>query len=165
MDHLEEGIIAPDFQLHTPAGAPLKLSEAILSGPIALAFYKSSCPTSQFTFPFIQNIFSGLTASKNPRIWGISQDDAEETIRFIDENSIEFPIAIDEHPYRVSSSYEIRFVPTLYLIDHELRIRMADFGFSKTALNTISKELADSLGCRTPSVFSDFDGLPERRPG
>ena len=165
MDHLEEGIIAPEFQLQTPDGAGLKLSEAIQSGPIALAFYKSSCPTSQLTFPFIQNIFSGLTVNKSPRIWGISQDDSAETLRFIAEYKLEFPVVIDEHPYRVSSSYEVHYVPTLYLIDSERRVRMADFGFSKPALNTIAKELAESLGCAIPSVFSDGDNLPERRPG
>ena len=165
MDHLEEGLIAPEFQLQTPDGTELKLSEAIQSGPIALAFYKSSCPTSQLTFPFIQNIYGGLTASKNPGIWGISQDDTEETLRFIAEHGLEFPIAIDEHPYPVSSAYAVRYVPTLYLIDSGRRIRMADFGFSKPALKTIAKELADSLACPIPSMSSDFDNLPERRPG
>jgi peroxiredoxin len=165
MDHLEEGSLAPDFELQTPNGVPLKLSDAIGSGPIALAFYKSSCPTSQFTFPFIQKMFRGLSANSKPGIWGISQDSIEETRHFIAEHGLEFPVAIDEHPYPVSSDYELRFVPTLYLIDRERRVRMADFGFSKAAINTIAEELAQSLGCSKPSVFHDGDGLPERRPG
>ncbi len=165
MDHLEEGSSAPDFELQTPDGVRLKLSEAIRSGPVALVFYKSSCPTSQFTFPFIQKIFGGLSASSKPGIWGLSQDDSQETRHFIAEHGLGFPVAIDEYPYPVSSSYEVHFVPTLYLIDRERRIRMADFGFSKAALNTMAEELADALGCAPPSVFSAGDGLPEKRPG
>ena len=165
MDHLEEGSSAPDFELRTHQGALLKLSEAIRLGPIALAFYKSSCPTSQLTLPFIQNIFSGLSANATPRIWGISQDDPEETRQFIAAHGLEFPVAIDEHPFPVSASYQLHFVPTLFLIDRDRRIRLADFGFSKPGLNAIAKALAESLGCMPPSVFSDGDGLPERRPG
>ncbi len=165
MEHLEEGTVAPDFELRTLEGASLKLSEGIASGPVALAFYKSSCPTCQFAFPFIQNIFNGLTGSREPRIWGISQDDTKETREFIDEHGLGFPVAIDEHPYPVSSAYELRFVPTLFLIDQERRIRMADFGFSKPALQRLAKELAESLGCDPPAVFYDGDGIPETRPG
>ena len=165
MNHLEEGSLAPDFELQTPEGTLLKLSEAIRFGPIAVVFYKSECATSQFTFPFIQKIFSGITASSKPGIWGISQDDADETRHFIAEHGLEFPVALDLHPFAVSSSYELRFVPTFYVIDRERRVRMADFGFSKHALNTIAKELAESAGCRPPAVFSDVDGLPDRRPG
>jgi len=165
MDHLKEGSSAPDFELRTYEGALLKLSEAIRPGPIALAFYKSSCPTSQLTLPFVQKIFSGLTASSTPRIWGISQDDTEETRQFIVAHGLEFPVAIDEHPFPVSASYELHFVPTLFLIDRERRIRLADFGFSKPGLNKIATALAESLDCTPPSVFSDGDGLPERRPG
>ncbi len=165
MDHLEEGTIAPDFELQTHDGAPLKLSKALSSGPIALAFYKSACPTSQFTLPIIQQIFSGLSTNSRPTIWGISQDDTDETRDFVAEHRLEFPVGIDDHPYLVSSTYQLRYVPTLFLIGREQRIVMADFGFSKSALNSIARDLAGSLGCRAPSVFSDIDGLPDRRPG
>ena len=165
MDHLEPGSIAPEFELLTPEGAPLNLTDSIRSGPLALVFYKSSCSTCQFTFPFIQKMFQGLTSDSQPRIWGISQDENEETRNFRDEYKLEFPIGVDDHPYAISSAYELRFVPTLYLIDQQRRVRIADFGFSKLALRSIAHELADWLGCVPPSVFSDDDGLPERRPG
>ena len=41
---------------------------------------------------------------------------------------------------------------------------MADFGFSKPALQRLAKELAESLGCDPPAVFYDGDGIPETRP-
>ena len=52
MNHLEEGSLAPDFELQTPEGTLLKLSEAIRFGPIAVVFYKSECATSQFYVSF-----------------------------------------------------------------------------------------------------------------
>jgi peroxiredoxin len=165
MDHLDEGSVAPDFELLTPDGVPGILSEALKSGPMALAFYKASCPTSQLTFPFIQKIFQGLEEDTEPRIWGISQDNSAETAAFIAEHGLKFPVLIDDHPHEVSRAYELRFVPTLYLIDRDQRIILADFGFSKPALNAIGESIADAMGCPPPKVFFDGDGLPNRRPG
>jgi peroxiredoxin len=165
MGLLNEGSLAPDFELSTADGVRMRLSEVVRSGPVALAFYKGSCPTSQFTFPFLQSIFREVGQAAEPRIWGISQDEASETRQFIAEYALEFPVLVDEHPYPVSDAYQLEFVPTLYLIDGDRRVQVASFGFSKPALRAIARQFAEVLGLPEPEIFPEDDGLPERRPG
>ena len=165
MDYLPEGSPAPDFELSTPDGVRLRLSDALISGGVALAFYKSSCPTCQFTFPFIQRLFASFPHGSLPTVWGISQDEVEPTEEFITEHQLTFPVLIDEHPYPVSTAYELHFVPTVYLVDRDQSVRIADFGFSKPVLRALAERLAEEADSPVPILFSDADGLPERRPG
>ncbi len=164
MDHLPEGTLAPDFELSTADGSPFRLSEHAGDRPVLLAFYKSACPTCQLTFPFIERLFGGFGPEARPAIWGISQDEAGPTRDFAERFGLGFPVLIDAHPYPVSVDYEVRYVPTVYLIDPGRRIRMADFGFSKPALRSAADAFARSLDRTAPDLFAG-DGLPERRPG
>ena len=165
MDHLAVGSSAPDFELKTPDGTAIRLSTALGSGPVLLAFYKSSCPTCRFAFPFLQQLFDGFGPDMRPRVLGVSQDEADETALFADETGVRFPILLDEHPYTVSSAYELHFVPTLYLVDTDHTVRVADFGFSKPAISESASYLARELNVMPPVIFSDDDGLPDTRPG
>lgn len=165
MENLPEGSSAPDFELPAADGSSFRLSRQRDNGPVMLAFYKSSCPTCQLTIPFIEQLFDGFDGGARPAIWAVSQDDAGETMEFIRRFGLSFPVLIDEHPFQVSSDYRLQYVPTLYLIDSDGRIRVADHGFSKPALTTIAGMFSEHLKQPAPVLFRDTDGLPERRPG
>jgi peroxiredoxin len=155
MSQLAIGEIAPDFELNDVEGRPHRLAEALARGPVALAFYKSGCPTCQFTFPYIQKIFaqSGKTAAWT--LWGVSEDEADETRRFAQQHGITFDLLIDEHPYAVSSAYGLEFVPGIFLIQPDGKISVSGFGFTKATLNQIAGF----------EFFKPNDGLPAARPG
>jgi peroxiredoxin len=163
MDHLPTGSTAPDFELQTLEGQSLRLSEALESGPVMVVFYKQSCPTCQLTFPFIQRLFATAGAGSEVRIWAISQDAVEETRAFVGEYGLEFPVLLDAHPYPVSSDYELRFVPTFYLVDGDQTIQVADFGFSKPTLSSIARRL--KLEDDGALFGEDYQSLPDYRPG
>jgi peroxiredoxin len=154
MSQLLVGDQAPDFELIDVNGQPHRLQEALKRGPVALVFYKASCPTCQFTFPFIQKIFS-KTGSAAPTLWAISQDDKSETREFAAKHGLSFDMLIDEHPYPVSASYQLQFVPGIFLIERDGRIAVSDYGFTKAGLNQIAGV----------EFFTANDGLPARRPG
>src|ERR1700756_2404003 len=78
MSQLAIGARAPDFELKTVDGQPRRLSEALQNGPVVLVFYKESCGTCQFTFPFVQQIYSKLGSRAPWTLWGISEDDFDE---------------------------------------------------------------------------------------
>ena len=151
MKQLPAGVQAPDFTLKTLDGRAFHLTEAVAAGPIALVFYKASCPTCQLTFPYLQQIHS----NSNALIVGISQDEPEETQAFVDRFGIAFDILIDEHPYDVSMVYGLQFVPTTFIIGKDGGIELSDYGFSKATLSTIAGF----------NVFPVDDGLPATRPG
>ena len=165
MDHLPEGSVAPDFGLQDADGESYLLSSQTEKAPVMLAFYKSACPTCELTFPFIQQLYEGFAPGRRPAIWGVSQDDMEETRRFSGEIGVGFPVLVDEYPYAVSVEYEVHYVPTLYLVGRDGQIKLADFGFSKPALRSVAEFFAGELSQPAPVLFSGQDRLPDRRPG
>jgi peroxiredoxin len=156
MKQLPVGAAAPDFTLQLLNGREFRLSDQLAGGPLALVFYKASCPTCQLTLPYLQRIASQLGQTAKYRIVGISQDDPIESREFADHVGIGFEVAIDEHPYTVSSSYGLEFVPTIFLIGKDGKIQLSDYGFSKATLSEIAAPL---------ELFPANDGLPATRPG
>jgi peroxiredoxin len=118
-------------------------------------FYKSSCPTCQFTFPYIQKIFEKANENAGWTLWAISEDDPDETREFIRQYGLAFEVLIDEHPYEVSAAYGLQFVPALFLIGPDMKIVVSDYGFTKAGLNGIAGF----------DFFAPDDGLPATRPG
>jgi peroxiredoxin len=155
MSQLLIGIEAPDFELKTAEGRMRRLSEELAHRPVVLVFYKAACSTCQFTFPFIQQIYSKVGNTAPWTLWAISQDDPEETVDFAREYGLTFELLIDEHPYAVSAAYGLQNVPAIFLIQKDGTISLSDFGFSKNTLNQIAGF----------SFFTPDDGLPSSRPG
>lgn len=156
MAQLPVGAEAPDFELQTLSGHGFRLSEQSADGAVVLAFYKASCPTCQLTFPYLQQVYAKFGDQGKLRIVGISQDDVAETQGFADQFGIGFDIAVDEHPYAVSSVYGLEFVPTIFIIGPDRIIRLSDYGFSKATLSEIAAPL---------ELFAPGDKLPATRPG
>jgi peroxiredoxin len=150
---LAEGVRAPDFQL-----GQWSLAASLKKGPVLLAFYKISCPTCQFAFPFLQRLADGAGPG-SPQVIAISQDDARGTAQFGERFGISLPVLQDEVPgYRVSNLYAIRNVPTLYLIERDGRISMAVAGFSKAHFETLAARFGTAL-------FRGGEQVPALRPG
>ena len=155
MSQLLMGARAPDFKLKDLNGQSHDLAGALEQGPVVLVFYKASCPTSQLTFAHLQKIFTDVRRRPAPPIWGISQDDYEETQRFAEEFGVTFKLLIDEYPYAVSTAYGLTSVPAIFIVQTDGVISLSDFGFSKASLNQIAGF----------EWFSPNDGLPDTRPG
>jgi peroxiredoxin len=171
MSQLPIGIRAPDFELYGVDGQSYRLADALDESPVVLAFYKSSCPTSQFTLPYLQKIYAhGVSAQKSNndmglKIWGVSQDDEVETLAFAERYGIGFDLIIDEHPYSVSAAYGLEFVPGIFVVEPDGTISMSYSGFHKSALNKIAGMSALSSGCSPLQLFERNDRIPDIRPG
>jgi peroxiredoxin len=155
MSQLLIGAQAPDFELSDTHGRTYRLSDALLRGPVALVFYKSACPTCQFSFPHIQRMFSALGQAPGLTLWGISEDDVDETKEFAAQHGITFDLLIDEYPYAVSAAYGLQFVPAIFLIQPDGKIAVSEYGFTKAGLNRVGGI----------EYFKPNDGLPATRPG
>ena len=155
MSQLPIGAQAPDFQLIDLKGQRRRLSEALTHGPVALIFYKSACPTCQFTFPYVQKVFSRVGNTAGLTFWGVSEDDVHETQAFAKQHGVTFDMLVDEHPYEVSAAYGLNFVPAIFLIQPDGKIVLSEFGFTKAGLNRIAGF----------ELFTSGDGLPATRPG
>src|ERR1700689_2884557 len=141
MAALLPGAKAPAFALQSTDGKKLNLADALKKGPVVAAFFKVSCPTCQFTAPFLERLHENYGGEKFT-LWGISQDDAQDTCEFFQEFDAEFPALIDDHGYPVSNQYGVFQVPPAFLIAPDGHIQEISVGFSKKNLEKIGSAAA-----------------------
>src|ERR1017187_6069491 len=89
MPMLSAGATARTFQLATIDRKRLSLQEALARGPVLLAFFKVSCPTCQFTFPYLQRLYAQMQ-EQGVQIWGIVQGTAKDGARFASTFKVTF---------------------------------------------------------------------------
>jgi peroxiredoxin len=164
MPTLTAGKIAPTFQLATTTGKVLSLQEALGKGPVLLAFFKISCPTCQYTLPYLERIQQQLR-KQGVQIWGVAQDNAQDAARFAETYGLTFPILIDDRPYKISRDYRLEYVPSIFLVKSDGRIEISSEGFCKTDLLAIQKSLAQTLSATPPALFLPAETIPEYKPG
>ena len=153
---LSEGAQAPELQFVTLVGGTTTLSEIRSKGPALLAFYKISCPTCQLTFPFLER----LSKSSSLQVIGICQDEPAGAVEFNKVFGIHFPILLDtaESGYAAGNAFGISNVPSIFIVEADGKITVAEQGFAKALL----EELGERAGV---TVFTEADKVPLYKPG
>ena len=164
MAALVPGNTAPAISLKTLSGESAILQETLKKGPVVVAFFKVSCPTCQFSAPFLERLHETYGGEKFT-FWGISQDDARDTREFCQEFEVEFPALIDENGYPVSNQYGITNVPTVFLIAPDGKIQESCVGFSKKDLEKMAAAAARATGTPPTSFFKPGEVIPDFKPG
>ena len=150
---LENGSRAPDFRLELLDGGAVTLPEILAGGLALLAFFKISCPVCQLTFPFLERIHQAGAL----RIFGVSQNDAEDTRDFCREFGVTIPVLLDSEDagFQASNEYGIVSVPTLFLVGADGVIARVTEGWRK-------QEMAALGG---PGLFRQGENVPEWKAG
>jgi len=159
---LRAGHGAPDFRLtpvETGGQATVDLDALLRKGPALLAFFKSTCPVCQMTFPFLERIHRGRAPGAF-EIYGVSQDDAETTAEFAAQFGLSLPMLMDtaESGYPASNAYGISHVPTLFLVSPDKTIAYSIDGFNKREF----LELATRAGV---DPFRPGENVPDWKAG
>jgi len=131
---------APGFRLDLLSGGETSLTELIADGPVLLAFFKVTCPVCQLTLPYLDRIH----ASGRLRIYGVSQNDPDDTRDFNREYGISFPTLLDSEDanFPASNAYGISSVPTMFLIESDGTIAKVIEGWARRDI----EELASQAG-------------------
>jgi peroxiredoxin len=153
MAALEPGTVAPPFKLEDLDGKTHSLDELGQGGMLLLVFYHSECPTCQLAMPFIGNLARAVHSDRM-KIWGVSQDGRNETIKFARAKGLEMPISIDADPYPVSQDYGLTNVPTLFLIDSSRTVVDQCVGFAKTDFVRLAQAVARHASTPAPDIFA-----------
>ena len=164
MGTVKAGNAAPSFDLIGMDGSHYSSQEALGRGPLLLAFFKVSCPTCQYAFPFIERLFRQFR-ERGIQVWSVSQDNARDSQSYAQAYGVTFPVLIDEYPYEVSRAFGIQYVPTLYLIKPNGQIEMMTDGFAKADLIAIQKRFAKQFAASPPPLFLPSEKVPEFKPG
>lgn len=152
MTALATGTRAPDFALKTLDGKRFSLSEELVRGPVVLAFFKVSCPTCQYAFPYLERLYKTYR-NKGIAILGVSQNDAKETVAFAKDFGLTFPLLLDDtRSYPVSNAYGLTNVPTIFWIAQDDEIEVSSVGWVKADFESINRKTAEA-GKVAPAVM------------
>jgi peroxiredoxin len=164
MGALTPGSKAPEIVLKTMNGNQEDLGQTLKVGPVLLAFFKVSCPTCQFTLPFVQRIFEAH-GKGSVSFWGVSQNDRDETINFCHRYGLTFPVLLDEARFPASNAYGITHVPSLFLIDSSGKISLTSVGFTKSDVESIAHQACAASNLPMVSPFRPGEVVPAFKAG
>jgi peroxiredoxin len=155
---LTAGQRAPEFRLQDLAGGEKTLGDLLKSGPVFLAFFKVSCPTCQFTLPFLERIYQGVDG--RARMFAVSQDDADAAREFDREFDITMPTLLDSarHGYPASNAYGLSHVPSMFLVERDGTISWSLVGFHRKDLEALGEKLG-------VNPFKPGERVPEMKSG
>lgn len=165
MPALTAGKIAPDFSLPTTEGKQFSLAEALKRGPVALVFFKITCPVCQYALPFIERLYQSYKG-KNVTVAAVSQNNQHDTALFMKEYGITLPVALDDQgKYPVSNAYGLTNVPTAFYIAADGEIEISSVGWVKAEIGAINTKLADAVKTPQATVFRAGEEVAEWRAG
>ena len=165
MAALTAGISAPDFTLQNSAGKQFSLKEALARGPVVLAFFKVSCPVCQYALPYLDRIYKAY-GNKKVAMVGISQDQQRDTLAFIREYGISFPVLLDDtNSYPVSNAYGLTNVPTIFWIAEDGEIEISSVGWSRKDVEEIHRKAAEEIGAGIVPLFKPGEDVRDFRAG
>ncbi len=153
MPALEIGTVAPPFRLEDFDGRVHSLDHLHQGDLLLLVFYHSECPTCRMSVPFIGNLARAVR-SERIKIWGVSQDGKNESLKFARASGLGMPILVDADPYPVSQAYGLTNVPTLFLIDSTHTIIDQCVGFTKDDFVRIAQAVARNADVPAPDIFA-----------
>jgi len=173
MAAVSPGTKAPDFSL--PAvfsgkdsgkdGGNFSLQAALQQGPLLAAFFKVSCPTCQYAFPYLERIHKAH-GGKKITVLGISQNDQRDTAAFLKEYGITFPTLLDDpNGYVVSNAYGLTNVPSLFLIGQDGQIEITSVGWVKQEVEDINRKLAAAQQTPPLPIFQPGEDVRDFRAG
>lgn len=156
---------APEFELKTLDGKSFSLQDALSRGPAVLAFFKVSCPTCQYAFPFLERLYKAY-GNKGVSLVAVSQNDAKETAAFAKDFGVTFPILLDDTgKYPVSNAYGLTNVPTLFWIGEDGEIDVSSVGWVKVDFEQIGQRMSEIGKIPVVSIFKPGEDVRDFRAG
>jgi peroxiredoxin len=165
MPALMTGALAPDFTLPTTDGGKFSLEDALQRGSVVAAFFKVSCPVCQYALPYLNRLYQAYK-NQGVTLVGISQNDRKDTLAFMREYGITFPVLLDDtSKYPVSNAYGLTNVPTAFWIPPDREIEISSVGWSRKDIEEINQRMAEAAAARKTSVFQPGEQVADFRAG
>lgn len=165
MAAISPGKRAPEFTLPALAGGSVALQEALRRGPVVAAFFKVSCPTCQYTFPFLERLFRAYPGGKVTLV-GIVQDPPEHAREFARQYGITFPVLLDDtSSYPVSNAYGLTYVPTVFYISPQGVVELTSEGWFRPEFEDLNARVAAAAGSPPAAIFASGEDVLHSKAG
>ena len=129
---------------------------------MVLAFFKVSCPTCQYAFPFLERLHKAY-GNNGVTLLGVSQNDAKDTAAFNKEYGIAFPVLLDDtRSYVVSNAFGLTNVPSIFYVAQDGNIEISSVGWMKADFEEISRRMAEAgrKGSAPAVMFRPGEDVP-----
>ena len=112
----QQGFLAPDFELKTPEGEIVELSD-LRGQPVLVNLWATWCPPCRAEMRSIEKVYQaykdqGFTVLAVNMTY---QDDPSAVMPFVNEQGLTFPILLDETS-QMAKAYQLRSLPSSYFI-------------------------------------------------
>ena len=165
MTALVSGTRAPEFDLKGLDGKRFSFSEGLAAGPVVLAFFKVSCPTCQYAFPFLERLFKAY-GNTGVTLVGVSQNDAKETAAFAKVFGVTFPLLLDDtHRYPVANASGLANVPSVFGVAQDGEIESSSVGWVKADFEQINRKMAETGQLALAAMFKAGEDVRDFRAG
>lgn len=162
---LKTGVVAPEITLTALDGSRFSLADALKKGPVLAAFFKVSCPTCQYTFPFLERLSQAYPREKFTLI-GISQNEKRDTNAFNREYGVTFPVLLDPTDnYPVSNAYGLTHVPSMFFISPDGSVEYTAVGWDRRELEELNALAARAAGQPKAAIFKPGEHVVSSKAG
>ncbi|HEX5837670.1 MAG TPA: TlpA disulfide reductase family protein [Anaerolineales bacterium] len=115
----QKGFLAPDFELKTPAGDSIKLSD-LREQAVLLNLWATWCPPCRAEMQTIEEVYNeykeqGFTVLAVNMTY---QDNPLEIMPFVESQGLSYPILLDETG-EMAKAYQLKSLPSSYFIDRD----------------------------------------------
>ncbi len=161
MAALEPGAPFPPIALSDERGKTIDAP----TGETLYAIFKTTCPTCELTWPFLDRIRKTSGSGKGLRILAVSQDDPGKTEAFNKRLGIRLETAFDLDPWPASDELGITNVPTLLRVGPNGVVEETIVGFDRARMEELSKRAAALAGRPAAPLFRADEHVPAIKPG
>jgi len=160
---------APRVLFRTTEGLAISTADVVARGtsrPVLLAFFKTSCPICQLTWPYLERLHRAY-GGKAVHVVGVSQNDAEESRRFFEEwGRVTFDLVLDPEPrFDASNAFHVDAVPHFVLVSPTGSVEEVFEGWSKAKMEALGARFAASKGMSPVPVVPPGDPVADFKSG
>jgi peroxiredoxin len=115
----QQGFLAPDFELKTPRGEPVKLTD-FRGQAVLVNLWATWCPPCREEMQTIEKIYQEYE-DKGFTVLAVNmtyQDAPLDVMPFVEEQKLTFPILLDETG-EMANAYQLRSLPSSYFIGRD----------------------------------------------
>ena len=157
---LDPGKPFPSIALRDEEGQPARVP----GGETLFAFFKTTCPTCEFAWPFLDRIRKkGEGGSLS--LLAVSQDDPMATKRFYEDLGVALPTLYDPEPWAASEAVGLTTVPAFFVVGRDGNVRDAVIGFQRHKMEEFAALAADRAGMKRTALYLPGEKVPAIKPG
>lgn len=136
----EVGKRAPDFELDTLEGQSVTLSQ-LQGQPVLLNFWATWCGPCVHEMPFLQQVYQDWPEEELVLLGVNIGESPSQAAQFMQSNGLSFTVLLDSQT-AVAEEYNIKYIPTTFLIDREgiiLEVKVGSFQSKAEIENMLSQ--------------------------